>query len=333
VANVHIVKVGENIETISKQYGFSDWRSLYNHPSNHAIRQKRPNPKNILPGDRLSIPAGAAHGKKVEFSLTVRDKYSKAPFSNLTLKLKLPNGTFKEHKTDPSGKIILKAPNITAGPVDILKISDQTEIPEIDYKQFIMKAKGLSTQACHMLEIPNKRKIINDIARKHSIVRRNSWGQIMPKYPIMEQDWDYTKIVIHHSGNGGAKRPREIESMHMTGKNPWDDVGYHFLITPDGIIHEGRYLVFKGSHVAKANTGKIGILVMGDFQHQFWDFDDDPTQKQLKSLESLLLTLKASLPTVTKLGGHRDYGSTVCPGDELYKKIPTMRTTTGLGGP
>jgi hypothetical protein len=69
----------------------------------------------------------------------------------------------------------------------------------------------------------------------------------------------------------------EIERKHMSEKN-WDDVGYHFMIQPNGKIYEGRYLTFKGSHLKAANAGKIDILVMGDFQYQWWDFDDDPSK-------------------------------------------------------
>ncbi|MDZ7622447.1 MAG: peptidoglycan recognition family protein [Candidatus Competibacteraceae bacterium] len=164
-------------------------------------------------------------------------------------------------------------------------------------------------------------------------MRRAAWGQKTPKYLSMDEDWDYDTIVIHHSGNSGAKVPAEIEKKHMSDQN-WDDVGYHFLIQPNGAIHEGRYLTFKGSHVEKANTKKIGILIMGDFEHQWWDFDDDPTTKQLSAAESLIKTLKSAFPTVTKLGGHRDYKpGTECPGGELYKKLPGMRANTTLGGP
>jgi hypothetical protein len=278
----------------------------------------------------LAAVTSGIRAKKVEFSLTILDAYSKLPFSNLTIKLKLPNKSTKEFKTNALGKVVLKDPNVTVGLVDILEIHDKTETPYINYNKFI--SKGLKTNTPHKIEIPNKRKAINNISQKLSVVRRMSWGNVMPKYQIMAPDWDYNTIVIHHSGNGGAKIPTEIERKHMSEKK-WDDVGYHFMIQPNGKIYEGRYLTFKGSHVRAANTGKIGILVMGDFQHQWWDFDDDPSKSQFKSLESLVLAIKASLPTVTKIGGHRDYMTTDCPGDELYKVIPGIRTKTGLAGP
>lgn len=335
MGKVHIVKQGEKLESISREYGFSDWHVIYNHSSNLAFRQKRPNPRQIHPGDRLYIPAKTAglvaqQNAKAEFFLTVNDTITKIAFSNLTLKLKLPNGAVKEFKTDALGRIRLKDPQVTPGKVDILAITDQAGSPHISYSTFTKT--GLATNKCELLNIPNKRKTINDIATKQSITRRSAWGTMTPKYALMDQDWNYHTIAIHHSGNGGAKIPTEIESKHMSSKG-WYDVGYHFMITPDGKIYEGRHLTFKGSHVNKANTGKIGILVMGDFQHQLWDWDDDPTKKQLSSLNSLILTLKSAFPTISKLGGHRDYNATACPGDELYKLIPDIRAKTKLGGP
>jgi N-acetyl-anhydromuramyl-L-alanine amidase AmpD len=149
----------------------------------------------------------------------------------------------------------------------------------------------------------------------------------------MDEDWDFEIAVFDHSGNSGERNPVEIEKKHMTEKG-WDDVGYHYLVHRDGKISEGRYLAFKGAHVEGANTGKVGILIIGDFEHQIWDDDDDPTTAQLAAAEGLLNTLKSSFGTLTKLGGHKDYKKgTVRPGGELYKLIPGMRTKTKPGGP
>ena len=52
----HIVQKGENLSQIAKQYQLNDWRLIYNHPSNAAFRERRPNPNLILPGDKLFIP-------------------------------------------------------------------------------------------------------------------------------------------------------------------------------------------------------------------------------------------------------------------------------------
>lgn len=173
---------------------------------------------------------------------------------------------------------------------------------------------------------------INQIAQAHGIVRRDDWGAQTPHYEDMEEDWDYTTVVLHHSGNSGETDPTEIEDKHINDRG-WSDVGYHFMVGPNGSIYEGRNLRYKGAHVRGANTGKIGILVMGDFQHQWWDDDDDPTQSQIDNTVSLIRTLKSKFPAIGELGGHRDYVETDCPGDELYRRLGDLRGATGLSAP
>jgi N-acetylmuramoyl-L-alanine amidase len=55
----HVVKKGECLSSIAKQYRFSDWRRIYDHPDNAAFKAKRPNPDLIYPGDVVMIPEKA----------------------------------------------------------------------------------------------------------------------------------------------------------------------------------------------------------------------------------------------------------------------------------
>lgn len=336
MAMMHTIKAGENLISIAKAYGISDWRTIYNDPGNNAFRVKRPNPNLVYPGDRLLIPAKpktpAPVSPKVSFSLTIQDSIVGQNVANLTTKLRLPNGVVKELTTDRNGKILITHPDVTAGKVDVLEIWDRTVYPHINYSPAIPKT--LATDASNVLKILDKRQIADSIILKHNIARRTVWGKQTPKYFKMDYDWNYNTIVIHHSGNGGETDPMGIENLHMT-KNGWDDVGYHYLIRPDGSIYEGRSLVLKGSHVEQANTGKIGILLMGDYEDNFFDFSNDSLQpKQLISAIELIKTLKGSFGQIKNLGGHRDYKqSTECPGGELYKILPQLRAYTGLGGP
>jgi len=46
-------------------------------------------------------------------------------------------------------------------------------------------------------------------------------------------------IVVHHSGN--TDTPNKIKKLHVN-INKWDDVGYHFMISREGLIIKGREL-------------------------------------------------------------------------------------------
>jgi N-acetylmuramoyl-L-alanine amidase len=52
----HTVQRGEYLTKIAKNYGFRDWRTIYDHPRNAEFREKRPNPNVIKAGDILYIP-------------------------------------------------------------------------------------------------------------------------------------------------------------------------------------------------------------------------------------------------------------------------------------
>lgn len=56
MSTIHVVKQGDCLYRIAKQYGFADWRTIYDHADNEAFRSKRPNPNVIYPGDELAIP-------------------------------------------------------------------------------------------------------------------------------------------------------------------------------------------------------------------------------------------------------------------------------------
>ena len=56
MATYHVVAQGEHISSIAEQYGFSDYHRIWNHPQNEGLRQIRPDPHVLFPGDRLYIP-------------------------------------------------------------------------------------------------------------------------------------------------------------------------------------------------------------------------------------------------------------------------------------
>jgi hypothetical protein len=56
MAQKHVVEPGECLASIARQYGFVDWRVIWNAQDNKALRDKRHDPGVLAPGDEVVIP-------------------------------------------------------------------------------------------------------------------------------------------------------------------------------------------------------------------------------------------------------------------------------------
>lgn len=52
----YTVAQGDCMASIAKQFGFSDWRTIFDDASNAELKRRRTNPNALLPGDVLFIP-------------------------------------------------------------------------------------------------------------------------------------------------------------------------------------------------------------------------------------------------------------------------------------
>jgi hypothetical protein len=107
--STHTVNQGECFTQIAERYGFRDYRTLYDHPDNAALKKARPNPNVLLPGDVVKIPdkdpkeAACATGKNHQFKvkrqtralkLTLLDREGK-PMKGAAYTLRVEGATFK----------------------------------------------------------------------------------------------------------------------------------------------------------------------------------------------------------------------------------------------
>jgi hypothetical protein len=151
---------------------------------------------------------------------------------------------------------------------------------------------------------------------------------------------DPTHIIIHHTAGTNVSSDwaavvRSIWDFHVN-TNGWDDIGYNWLIDPNGILYEGRGDSRLGAHFCAQNGNTTGICVMGDFTAI------EPTPAALESLAEFLAweTCDENIDplgtsfhnssglTLANVSGHRDGCSTSCPGDKFYPLLPNMRQAT-----
>ncbi len=133
-----------------------------------------------------------------------------------------------------------------------------------------------------------------------------------------------TTLVVHHSALDYDYGPRDIQVLHMVLKG-WADIGYHFVIDGFGQLYEGRSLSIRGTHTGGANTGTVGVCLLGHYDLS------TPLREQMKILSLLALTLMNDY-SVRYLAGHRDFqpGVTECPGNNLEAFIDDLARALGM---
>jgi len=115
------------------------------------------------------------------------------------------------------------------------------------------------------------------------------------------------KLVVHHSGTlSGTPRSFAWHHVHARG---WPGIGYHYVVSPDGVIFKTNALTTVSYHARGANLSGVGICLVGNFNRI------KPTDAQIESLTELLGLLLRYYPKV-RIVPHRDVkGSrTSCPG-------------------
>lgn len=201
--------------------------------------------------------------------------------------------------------------------------------------------------------------------RKPAIVARTTWGDAAVKQwdangvagasshatwmPTDAEIARPTHIIIHHTATPNTDtdwpaRVRQIWGYH-TISNDWGDIGYHYLVDPNGVIYEGRFrgvrsdgTVIDGAHDYGFNRGTIGISMLGSYDSTL------PTAAAQTALDNLVAYLATNYRitpdttayyarqgvTLNTIIGHRDAQvagySTACPGTLLHTLLPGIRT-------
>ncbi len=188
------------------------------------------------------------------------------------------------------------------------------------------------------------------------IVSRTAWGspdgqnsRARPAY------YPVNHIIVHHTADSNslspgqpnwAARVRAIWSYHAITRQ-WGDIGYNYLIDPNGVIYEGR----AGGDDAvgfhdTANYGSMGIALIGTYSSgaptaaaqdalvrlMAWKAaqkDIDPLGRSYYygcTVSSLCKPFNAGA-IVPNIAGHRQVtpGHTTCPGDATMALLPDLR--------
>lgn len=109
------------------------------------------------------------------------------------------------------------------------------------------------------------------------------------------------KIVVHCSDSefGDAAT---IHKWHL--ERGWSGIGYHYVVTQDGTVEQGRPHYWTGAHVRGHNKDSLGICLIGV---------KDFTNEQVKSLVRLRDELTNRYPEAEWFNHYDLDPSKTCP--------------------
>jgi hypothetical protein len=189
------------------------------------------------------------------------------------------------------------------------------------------------------------------------IVDRSGWwgdlpsSELEPNYSPMPIDISHA--LVHHTVTvnepaNPAQVIRQIWDWHVND-NGWLDIGYNFLIDHEGNIYQGRYnpnleqTDVQGAHAGSANSQSVGIALLGQFEP---GAQPAPGQPQVLALDALVKTIGWRFTQkgigaessgyiadnlLSVISGHRDVSATACPGENLYRLLPDIRSQVDTG--
>lgn len=140
-------------------------------------------------------------------------------------------------------------------------------------------------------------------------------------------------ITVHSSATQPMMK-YDVEWCRKLHKGKgWSDIGYHFMILPDGSVEEGRALSRQGAHVSGHNSLNIGVCMVGGVD-KHGHICNNYTTPQFDALRDLLTDLMAKYQIpLSEVKGHRDWfgdtnGDGVIDSRDWLKECPCFDVQT-----
>lgn len=158
-----------------------------------------------------------------------------------------------------------------------------------------------------------------------------------------------THLWVHHSAGqtNSSDFAAVVRSYYVYHTGPtlgWSDIGYNWLVDPNGVSYQGRehsLNIFtnqgnpdvRGAHAPGVNGTTMGVCVIGDYTNIL------PSEKAIVALRNMLAwkanekgmdvlgTRNVGVNNYNIISGHRDdvASSTACPGSSFYPTLPSVR--------
>lgn len=174
-----------------------------------------------------------------------------------------------------------------------------------------------------------------------SFTTRVQWGNPQGANQTSPTYTNVSHLIVHHSAGSNtssdwAATVRSIYNFH-TGTNGYADIGYNWLIAPDGTLFEGRRANnqdVQGAHFCGTNQTTMGVCMLGDFTSVNITNNAKNTLVRTlawkccdKNLDPLASAFHPNSGlTIRRISGHRDGCATSCPGNTFYPNLNAVAT-------
>jgi len=163
------------------------------------------------------------------------------------------------------------------------------------------------------------------------VIPRREWTSTGPIAALSNPMNGVDRITVHHSAvisagvrskPDAARMLATIRSNHVA--NGWADIGYHYIIDPQGNVWEGRPARLQGAHVKENNEHNLGIMCMGNFD------EERPTPSMLATLDGFVADrMRAYRVPLSRVFTHQEIRVTECPGRSLQGYMVATRSGSG----
>lgn len=171
----------------------------------------------------------------------------------------------------------------------------------------------------------------HDFTASPRVMPRAAWTREDPKLYLANPMGAITRITVHHDGMPPvelrsqadvAARIDLIRRSHL--QRGWADIGYHYVVDPQGRVWQGRPRNLQGAHVKNNNENNLGVLVLGNFMEQY------PTPAATGALDAFVIAnMRLFRVPDARVYTHQEINPTACPGTHLQAHMVKAR---GRGG-
>ena len=152
------------------------------------------------------------------------------------------------------------------------------------------------------------------------VYERSDWGAPATPGGSRRDRQDVVGFTQHHTTGatlGVEDTVRWVFNIHEyhTNNNGWDDIGYAYLVDRFGNLFVGRGRYRSLAHARGYNSNWLGVAYLGS------GIEGHVTDEGKITLHNLRKWLRGSggMSNMNRTAGHRDLGSTSCPGSYLYR--------------